>query len=144
MDKTDDVKINLFDLAFLIEKVSLYLRGLKDKDYSMKLWEDRIKKIKLKCKFDELIRNKFPERYEYELGYIKEILINIYQNHTKITFSKALDLIKKEIGVPLTFLPVKVDIYSITSKMLRRGEILGKIDDNKNTFEFKGIRNIKR
>lgn len=36
-------KIHLFDLEFLLKKANIYVRDRKNEEYSMKLWEDRIK-----------------------------------------------------------------------------------------------------
>ncbi|GAH26556.1 unnamed protein product [marine sediment metagenome] len=39
MNEKEDVNINLFDLKFLIEKATYYVRSLKDERNSMKLWD---------------------------------------------------------------------------------------------------------
>ncbi len=65
MNEKKDVNINLFDLKFLIDKASSYIYNLKDEHNSMKLWEDRIEKIKSKCNFDELMIGR--NNYAYEL-----------------------------------------------------------------------------
>jgi len=66
MNGKEYVNIHLFDLMFLIEKASIYIRNHKSKEYSMKLWEDRIEEIKEKCNFDDLIRE-IGDNYNYHL-----------------------------------------------------------------------------
>ena len=141
MNEKEDVNINLFDLKFLIEKASYYIGNLKDEHYSMKLWEDRIEEIKSKSNFDELMIGR--NNYAYELKYLKDIIINIYQKHPKITFSKVRELLVKEMGVHPHYLPVKTDIEHITYIMIRDGEIMGEIDERNRSFIFKGLRNEK-
>lgn len=143
MNENKDMNINLFDLKFLIDRASSYVYNLKNERYSMKLWEDRIEEIRLK--FNELIRGKGEsyETYAYELGYVKDALINIYQKHPKVTFSKAFKLLTKEIGVPTESLLVKLDIENITYHMIQDGEISGEIDEINRIITFKGLRNEK-
>ena len=141
MNEKKDVNINLFDLKFLIDKASYYIWSRKEEHYSMKLWEDRIEEIKTKCNFDELMARR--DNYEYELRYLKDIIINIYQKHPKIAFSKARELLVKEMGVHPHDLPVKTDIEHITYTMIRDGEITGEIDARNRSFMFKGLKNEK-
>ena len=150
MNEKEDVNINFYDLVFLLEKVSNYIKTFKrsgtNQEYgrdSMKLWEDRIKKIKSKCNYDELIREKHWDIYGHELRYIKDIVVKIYQKHPKITFSKVLELLTKEIGMSTGFLSVKADIYDITFRMIRDGEIKGEINERDMSFTFQGLRNDK-
>ena len=58
MNEQENVNFHLFDLEFIIDKASLYVRNLKNEHSSMKLWEDRIEEIKSKCNFDTLIIGK--------------------------------------------------------------------------------------
>ena len=109
----------------------------------MKLWEDRVREIKSKCNYNELISGKMDEIYSYELRYIKDIVIDIYQKHPKITFLKVFKLLEKEIGMTTHFLSVKADIYHITYTMIQDGEIMGEIDERNRSFMFKGLRNEK-
>ncbi|GAH26553.1 unnamed protein product [marine sediment metagenome] len=45
----------------------------------------------------------------------------------------------KEMGVNPQYLPVKTDVYGITSHMIRDGEIAGEIDLRNRSFTFKGL-----
>lgn len=139
MEEKEYVNIHIFDLKFLIDKASFYIRNLKNEKYSMKLWEDRIEEIKSKCNFNTLSKN----NYEYELRYLKDIMITIYQKYSQINLSKVRELLVKEMGVSTHILPVKTDVYGITKRMIHDGEILGEIDQKDNNYIFKGLKKEK-
>ncbi len=126
MSEEEYVKIHLFDLKFLLGKASIYIRDLTNEEYSMKLWKDRIEDIKVKCNFDELMRE-MGSNYDYEVRYLKDVLLKLYQNQSEISLRKVRKLLVKENGVPTFDLPVKTDVYWMTSQMIRDGEISGEI-----------------
>jgi hypothetical protein len=133
MSKTNYVKIHPCDFIFLLEKAELYIRYKKASVGSMKLWEDRIEEIKHKYVASGV------GCYEYELRYLKNILLKIYQDHPEISFHDAKQLLYNEIGVHPYDLPVKTDIEHMTYTMIEDGEFIGEIDEKNQKVIYKQL-----
>lgn len=65
--------------------------------------------------------------YDYELRYLKNILLRLYQNQSEISFKKVRTLLVKEIGVHPFDLRVKTDVTPMTDQMICDGELFGEV-----------------